>query len=288
MKTKAHRVLLVASILLVVIAPLSTGQVQTMDNKAVIEMAEKGISHALIIEAISSAPKTDFRFAVDDYAAFTKAKISPEILRAMTARQEKGTSASSSMRVSPVATQPSKLPEPLRDASASTVGTTSGLARNGAPTSTAVILPNGTPVRMRLAQTISSGTAKLNETIPFEVLEDIKVGEITVVPKGTTAVGSVTQVQPKRRMGRSGKLDVALEYVLAVSGEKILLTAQKGGSGGSNVGKVTTGVVVTSLVFFPAAPLFLLAHGKDLEVLKGTEITGYTNGDTKLLKFSNQ
>lgn len=145
-------------------------------------------------------------------------------------------------------------------------------------------IPNGAPVRMRLAQTISSGTAKLNETVPFELLEDIKAGETVVVAKGTTAIGSVTHVQPKRRMGRSGKLDVALDYVLSKSGEKILLTAQKGGNAGSNAGKVTTAVVATSIVFFPAAPLFLLVHGKDIEIPKGTEITAYVNGDTKLLK----
>lgn len=146
-------------------------------------------------------------------------------------------------------------------------------------------LPNGTPVRMRLAQTISSGTAKLNQSVPFETLDDLKVGEVMVVPKGTIAMGTVTQVEPKRRMGRAGKLDVALDYVLAVSGEKVLLTAQQGAKGGSNVGKVTTGVVVTSVLFFPAAPLFLLAHGKDIEMQKGTEITGYSNGDTKLRKL---
>src|SRR5208282_6327388 len=42
------------------------------------------------------------------------------------------------------------------------------------------------------------------------------------------------------------------------------------------------GMVATSIVFFPAAPLFLLMHGKDITIPKGTEITAYVNGDMKL------
>lgn len=85
---------------------------------------------------------------------------------------------------------------------------------------------NGTQAPKRLAQTISSGEATLNDTVPFEVLDDIKVVDTVVVTKGTTALGSVTIVQPKRRMWRAGKLDIALESVPATSGDKIQLTGQ--------------------------------------------------------------
>jgi hypothetical protein len=35
-------------------------------------------------------------------------------------------------------------------------------------------------------------------------------------------------------------------------------------------------------IVFPAAPLFLFMHGKDVTIPKGTEITAYTNGEIKL------
>ncbi len=38
-------------------------------------------------------------------------------------------------------------------------------------------------------------------------------------------------------------------------------------------------MVATGIVFFPAAPLFLFMHGKDVTIPKGTEITAYMNGD---------
>src|SRR6266481_5060726 len=42
---------------------------------------------------------------------------------------------------------------------------------------------------------------------------------------------------------------------------------------------MTGAIVATSIVFFPAAPLFLFMHGKDITIPKGTEVTAYVNGD---------
>jgi hypothetical protein len=40
--------------------------------------------------------------------------------------------------------------------------------------------------------------------------------------------------------------------------------------------------VASSILFFPAAPFFLLMKGKDITIPKGTEITAYVNGDITL------
>jgi hypothetical protein len=45
---------------------------------------------------------------------------------------------------------------------------------------------------------------------------------------------------------------------------------------------MTTAMVATGIFFFPAAPLFLFMHGKDMTIPKGTEITAYVNGDVPL------
>ena len=52
--------------------------------------------------------------------------------------------------------------------------------------------------------------------------------------------------------------------------------------GGIAWGAMTRAMVATGIVFFPAAPLFLFMHGKDITIPKGTEITAYINGDTRL------
>jgi hypothetical protein len=43
-------------------------------------------------------------------------------------------------------------------------------------------------------------------------------------------------------------------------------------------------MVATGIVFFPAAPLFLFMHGKDINIPKGTEITAYVAGNIPLDK----
>src|SRR5215831_19432595 len=45
---------------------------------------------------------------------------------------------------------------------------------------------------------------------------------------------------------------------------------------------MTGAMVATSVVFFPAAPLFLFIHGKDITIPQGTEITAFVQGDMHL------
>jgi hypothetical protein len=83
-------------------------------------------------------------------------------------------------------------------------------------------------------------------------------------------------------MGRAGKLNINIDNVRLTSGEKVALRAVKDVKGGGHQGAITGAIVATSIVFFPAAPLFLLVHGKDITIPKGTEITAYINGDIPL------
>lgn len=143
-------------------------------------------------------------------------------------------------------------------------------------------LEDGTPIKLRLQRTLSSADANVDDRVDFDVLEEVKVSDIVVIPKGSVAWATVTEAQAKRRMGRRGKLNVNIDAVRCADGEKAPLRAVKDVKGGSHTGAVVGGMVATGIVFFPAAPLFLLMHGKDITIPKGTEITAYINGDMSL------
>src|SRR5713226_2605448 len=143
-------------------------------------------------------------------------------------------------------------------------------------------LEDATPVKLRINRNISSADAHVNETVDFEVLEEVKVHDVIVIPRGGTGWATVTEAQPKRRMGRAGKLNINIDNVRLTSGEKVALRAVKDVKGGGHQGAITGAIVATSIVFFPAAPLFLLVHGKDITIPKGTEVTAYINGDIPL------
>jgi hypothetical protein len=144
------------------------------------------------------------------------------------------------------------------------------------------VLEDQMPVRLRLNRTLSSADAHTGDTVDFETLDDITVNGTLVIPKGGLAFATVTEAQPKRRMARGGKLDVNIDYVKLVSGDKAALRAVKDMNGGGHTGAMVGGMVATGIIFFPAAPFFLFMHGKDITIPKGTEITAYVNGDVKM------
>jgi hypothetical protein len=143
-------------------------------------------------------------------------------------------------------------------------------------------LEDGTPVKLRIAQTVSSADAHVNDRVEFEVLEEIRISGVLIVPKGGIALGTVTEAQPKRRMARGGKLEIVMDSVRLTDGEKAALRATKGGNGGGHTGAMTAGIVATALVCLVCAPLFLLMHGKDITIPKGTEIPTFVDGNMPL------
>jgi hypothetical protein len=168
-------------------------------------------------------------------------------------------------------------PQPAPDAPAAT-------AQQAAPSAPPPphTLLDGTPVKLRLSQTISSADTKVGQEIPFEVVEDISVDQVVVLPKGATAIANVTTAEHKKSMGRAGKLDISISYARLKDQEKVALRATQENKGGGHVGAMTGAIVATSIVFFPAAPLFLFIHGKDITIPQGTEVTAFVEGDMHL------
>jgi hypothetical protein len=150
------------------------------------------------------------------------------------------------------------------------------------PLSQGFVLQDGTAVTLRLGRSLSSADAHAGDRVDFEVAEEVSVNRIVIIPKDSPASGTVVTAHRKRRMGRAGKLDVSIESVQLADGEKATLRAVKESQGGSHTGIMAGGMVATSLVVWPAAPVFLLMHGKDVTIAKGTEVTAYINGDVKL------
>jgi hypothetical protein len=144
------------------------------------------------------------------------------------------------------------------------------------------VLLEGTPISLKLDETLSSATAKVGQHVAFLVTEDVKARDTTIIPIGSNAIGTVTVAEPKKWAGRAGKLDVNIDSVRLPTGQKVLLSATRGGNGGGHGAAVTAGVIGTSLVFFPAAPLLLMIHGKDMVIAEGTPVKAFVSGDTTI------
>ena len=134
---------------------------------------------------------------------------------------------------------------------------------------------DGTPVRLSLMDSLSSATNQEDDPIHLEVTEDVKVGDVVAIPKGSTASGHVVEAQPKRRMGRAGKLNFSVDHVKAPDGSNVRLRASSTRKGDEKSGTVIVGTVLVS-------PLFLLMRGKDVNIPKGTQINAYVDGDREI------
>ena len=143
-------------------------------------------------------------------------------------------------------------------------------------------LEDGTKVLLTLGRELSSAKEVTGNRVDFLVAEDIVVKGVVVIPRGAKAMGTILQAQSKRRMGRAGKLDVTIDEVRLADGERAKLRASQEAKGKGRQGVMTGAMIATGVLFFPAAPVFLLMKGKDVVIAQGTPVTSYVDGDTPL------
>ena len=144
-------------------------------------------------------------------------------------------------------------------------------------------IPNGTPIKLQLAESVSSAHARPGDRLDFIVTRDVNVEGFTVIPAGTVASGSVTGVKGRRLLGIGGKVALKLDFVELANGDRVGLRARLDVKGRSRTKLMAAAMIATGLVFLPAAPVFLLTPGHESTVVKSTEITAHIDGATSVL-----
>jgi hypothetical protein len=90
----------------------------------------------------------------------------------------------------------------------------------------ALLLPAKTPLILAFADEVSSKTALKNAEIRFVVAEDLRIGDVLVIPKDTPAMGEVVHVQKSGFGGRGGELILAARYI-TYQDQRIALRCRK-------------------------------------------------------------
>ncbi|MBZ5701177.1 MAG: LssY C-terminal domain-containing protein [Acidobacteriia bacterium] len=153
-----------------------------------------------------------------------------------------------------------------------------GAARAAQP----FVLEDGTAVKLRALRTISSANAHPGDSVDFEVIYDVLLDGFCVIPRGSVAQATVTAVHRKRRMGRGGKLGLRLDSIRLRTGQTVILRSEKEVRGAGHKTVMATGMAVTALAFYPAAPALLFVRGQESVLLQGTEVTAYVYGNFPL------
>jgi hypothetical protein len=135
-----------------------------------------------------------------------------------------------------------------------------------------VILREGTPVILRLAEEVSSENKVAGSLVNFTVALDVEVDGYVVIAKDSLASGTVTWAESKCRVGTSGKVQLSVDATKAVDSRRVALRSNVARAGeNSETSSVAMGAI--------CCPLFLLMKGDDAVYPIGTEVKAYVAQD---------
>jgi phage tail sheath gpL-like len=135
----------------------------------------------------------------------------------------------------------------------------------------------GTPVTLKMTETITTKAKKLEAgyIAHLEVMDAVTVDNIVVIPAGSAAAAEITDVRNKGMWGKSGRINARLLYV-TVGDRKIKLRGiidDKGVTG--------TAGVVAAIAFVPIAGFFTTGTSATLPM--GAAVKGFVDEDISLI-----
>lgn len=133
-------------------------------------------------------------------------------------------------------------------------------------------LPAGTPVKIQTLNAISSSDAVVGTVVDFKVVDNVLVGNATVIKAGEMGSAEVVSADENAFLGEGGKLTIGNFEVKTVNGTKLPL---KGTIGTKGKEKTTLALVLGILICFP----FLFIKGEEATLEPGQTKVVYTAVD---------
>lgn len=139
------------------------------------------------------------------------------------------------------------------------------------------VLPANTEILVAMNETITTRGKRFSEGDTFEmsVVHDVMLGDYVVIPKGSRAIGWISWLTSKAVYGKSGKMEITIEYV-QVGNRRIPLTGRHRQEGEGNTAATVAVAATFGLVYG------LLVTGKSGSIYTGTHFKAYTREDLPL------
>jgi len=138
-----------------------------------------------------------------------------------------------------------------------------------------VALPEGTPVVLRLTETVAPNTHHVGDVVHMEVAMDVTVDGAIAIKAGTPAEGEVVVAQKAAWLGEAGKLGITLRSTKSVDGQRVSLRSNLTREGKDKQG---IAIVLGLLLCF----LFLFLKGDDVQFTAGSEVKAYVESNLKV------
>lgn len=137
-----------------------------------------------------------------------------------------------------------------------------------APVAGPLTLNSGTPITLVVTQEVNSSTQDAGDNFPLAVLNDVRIGDTVVIPRGTPAEAEVTWRTGKGAFGKSGKLEFSVRSII-LNGQHIPVSGDYRQEGEGNT--VATGVGIIAVGVFAA-----FITGKRARLPTGRELLSQT------------
>ena len=126
-----------------------------------------------------------------------------------------------------------------------------------------VMLADGTPVKLLLGTTAAANGVRIGENLELEVADDVRVGDVVVIAKGSPASVTVTNLRSGASNGH-GWIDINLESVMLANGHHVRIRASK------------------NKPFREEQSTIISTSGQDASIAQGTDLTTYIDGNQPL------
>jgi hypothetical protein len=169
-----------------------------------------------------------------------------------------------------------------------TASTPPSTTATGTPSATGAEVPAGTELDVRLLNSLSSGTAQVEDRFEGATLVDLNIGGRTVVPAGSILRGVVSAVEPATRTNRTARMTVTFDQI-TIEGQTYPIRATvtqalqgegiKGEMGrvgvGAGVGAILGGILggfkgALAGILIGGGGTIAATEGKEIELPQGT------------------
>jgi hypothetical protein len=89
-----------------------------------------------------------------------------------------------------------------------------------------ISLPDGTEIQVRLDQSLSSGTARLEDRFEATVAQSVMHDGVVAIPAGTEVAGTVVRAEAAERPSRGGRLELSFDSIRFDDGRRVEIKAR--------------------------------------------------------------
>ena len=129
-------------------------------------------------------------------------------------------------------------------------------------------------IRIELLEAIDSKTASRGEKVSYQVVEDIKIDNILVIPAGSRGELEVTEIKEAGKMGQDGDIKIGFPKLATIDGTSLEVAIEKEAKEENESQKLAIGASVlgTALLGLPGVVVGYFVEGEDEKIPAGSEL----------------